>query len=130
MAFDQQIATATVYMEARGDGPTGMLAVAWVLVNRWRSGRFGPTLAHVCLQASQFSCWNTSDPNRAGLANVSDADPTLQLAHSAVDDAINAAEPDPTDGALYYFADGIPPPYWAKAFTRTCKIGHQTFFKG
>jgi len=129
MAFDQIIDAATVFMETSGEGSEGITAVAYVVVNRWRSGKFGATLAAVCLNPLQFSAWNTYDPNRLRLAKTPDDDPILQQCGKAIGDAMGGTVPDPTDGALYYFADSIPPPLWTKALTRTVKIGHQTFYR-
>jgi spore germination cell wall hydrolase CwlJ-like protein len=44
-----------VYWESRGEPLSGQLAVAEVVINRARSGRFAPTLCGVVRQPSQFS---------------------------------------------------------------------------
>ncbi len=44
-----------VYFEAKGEPLTGQLAVAEVILNRTRSGRFPSTICGVVLQRSQFS---------------------------------------------------------------------------
>ena len=129
MAFDIPVGKMTVYMEASGAGPAGIQAVAYVLTNRWRSGKFGGTLAAVCLKPLQFSCWNTSDSNRLRMALATDDDPILLACGQALADAINHTVPDPTDGAMYYFDDSIPTPHWADAMNLTCKIGHLSFYR-
>lgn len=129
MAFDTEIATLTVFMEASGEGPDGIQAVAYVIVNRWKSGKFGTTIAAVCLKPLQFSCWNTSDSNRMRAAIIADDDPVLQQCQAAVIDAMAHTAPDPTDGALYYFADTIQTPHWVSALNFTARIGHQRFYK-
>jgi spore germination cell wall hydrolase CwlJ-like protein len=129
MAYDMEIATCTVYMEASGEGPEGMLAVAFVLVNR-KNRTYGHTLATVCLEPFQFSCWNTSDPNRIRVAQLKDDDPTLAQAEHAVTTAINGSEPDPTHGAVNYYATSMrTPPDWAKRMTFTVEIGKHRFYK-
>ena len=128
MAYDTELATMTVYMEASGEGPEGMKAVAYVLVNRHNVHE--ATLAAVCLRPFQFSCWNTDDPNRARIAALRDEDPTLAEAEHAVTTAINGSEPDPTLGATNYYASSMrTPPDWAKRMTFTVEIGKHRFFK-
>jgi spore germination cell wall hydrolase CwlJ-like protein len=129
MAYDTELATMTVYMEASGEGPEGMLAVAFVLVNR-KNRTYGHTLATVCLEPLQFSCWNTSDPNRIRMAQLNDLDPTLGEAEHAVTTAINGSEPDPTHGAVNYYATSMrTPPDWAKRMTFTVELGKHRFYK-
>jgi spore germination cell wall hydrolase CwlJ-like protein len=129
MAYDTELATMTVYMEASGEGPAGMLAVAYVLVNR-RGRAYVETLAAVCLEPFQFSCWNTSDPNRIRIAQLKDEDPTLAEAEHAVTTAINGTEPDPTHGAVNYYSTSMrTPPDWAKRMTFTAQIGKHRFYK-
>ena len=129
MAFDLEIATATVYMEASGEPNLGKLGVAMVLVNRLRSGKYA-TLAAVCLAPEQFSCWNTSDPNRSRLAHLPDTDELLLVCEATVKHALTLApENDPTQGATNYFAITIPTPFWARALTKTVQIGKHIFMK-
>lgn len=129
MALDYEVAQATIWMEARGEGFEGMLAVAWVIVNRLRSDKFGPTLGHVCLQPYQFSCWNTHDPNRQALAAAEPLAKAWLESEQALFAALHPKAPDPTDGALYYCEkelEGRPP------FDRlllTARIGKHSFFK-
>jgi len=56
----------TIWREARSEGPEGMAGVANVILNRANSlGRgWPPDAEKVCLQSYQFSCWNSSDPQR------------------------------------------------------------------
>ena len=57
---DLDILARTLYGEARGEysssGPAALIAVGNVIVNRFeKGGRFGKTLAEVCLKPKQFS---------------------------------------------------------------------------
>lgn len=45
----------TIWFEARSEGPGGMDRVAGVLANRAR--RTGNSIAYLCLEPRQFSCW-------------------------------------------------------------------------
>jgi len=51
------IISYTLYGEARGEEFDGKMAVASVI--KTRSTLSGKSLAEVCLQSRQFSCWNT-----------------------------------------------------------------------
>src|SRR5258705_5674072 len=59
-----EIMALTIYGEARGESIEGQIAVANVIMNRWRANltKF-KTVKEVCLEPFQFSCWNKSDPN-------------------------------------------------------------------
>ncbi len=129
MAFDAVIVAGTVWMEARGEGAAGQEAVAHVINNRFKHGGFGKTAAAVCLAKDQFSCWNTGDVNRRALAEIPDRDPILVNCEYWVEAAFDPGATDPTDGALYYFADGIEKPAWAVGMTLTKKIGKHNFYR-
>lgn len=131
--FQTEIAARTVWMEARGEGPSGLAAVAWVIANRLRSGRWysGHTLAGCCLLASQFSCWNTHDPNRQAMAVLPETDPTLEQCRSLVGIAVANQTQDPVEGATHYYDERLPsPPDWSVGAIPIRQIGHHLFFKG
>jgi N-acetylmuramoyl-L-alanine amidase len=126
MAFDLQIGAATLFMEASGEPPEGQQAVASVLGNRLRDGRWGPTLAAVCLAPAQFSCWNTSDPNRKRLAATSD---TVLLPFEAmIQRALDGVLIDNTNGSLWYFNPGLVLPSWAALYRLQANIGAQAYY--
>ena len=129
-AWQAGVAARTINGEARGEGSDGMRAVAQVLLNRVNDGRWGPTLAAVCLAPFQFSCWNVGDPNRKLLVALRDDDATLQLAMAALADALEPGAADPTHGATHYYADGLEMPGWTAGLTPTAHIGHHLFFAG
>lgn len=52
-----RILSYTIYAEARGEPFNGKKAVASVI--HTRSKRLGLSMAEVCLQDQQFSCWNS-----------------------------------------------------------------------
>ena len=68
MTLAQEIAARTLYGEARAEPEEGQRAVARVLVNRMRDGRWGKNLWSVCLWPFQFSCWLPRDPNLIQIA--------------------------------------------------------------
>ncbi len=114
-------------MEARSEPPEGQKAVAHVIINRKKLGRWGANYASVCLAALQFSCWNTVDPNRAQMARVPDDDAILSKCRDVLTEAESGG--DPTDGATHYFAASIKPPWWAKQAFFCGRFGSQLFYK-
>lgn len=127
MSWDDQIAARTIWAEARGEPEDGQSAVAHVLWNRLRDGRWGKSLATVCLSPMQFSCWNASDGQRVRMAALPEDDVTLRKMLTVLFVA-ERWSPDPSGGALYYFADTIQPPSWAAKMKFLVKIGHHSFF--
>lgn len=128
MALDQELAAATVFMEARGGGPALMGAVANVLKNRAaQPHRFGATLAAVCLAPHQFSCWQSA-PNLHALALSDERDPAWLEANGQVQAALNDGT-DFSDGATHYFDPSIAPPNWAQNATLTVEIEGVKFYK-
>lgn len=116
-------------MEASGEGSDGMLAVAFVLLNRQKLGRWGDNLAQVVLAPDQFSCWNTGDPNRKRMAAMKNDDPVIQAASLALAKALAGAE-DPTGGATYYYSVSMPlRPSWAATGQYVTQIGKHRFYK-
>lgn len=133
LPFDLEMAARTVWMEARGEGVPGMQAVAWVIVNRFKSNKWfaGQTLTACVLMPSQFSCWNTNDKNRGEMAKLGDQDLTLMDARRCVNRALSGLYADPTFGATHYLALGIIGnlvPGWVKGATKTGQIGNHTFY--
>jgi spore germination cell wall hydrolase CwlJ-like protein len=127
--FDEAIAIRTGYMEARGESDEGRRAQMHCMLNRLKDGRWGKTLASVCLWPLQFSCCNSNDPNRKIIATLPDNDQTLMKFREYLEDAVSG-EPDPTDGATHYYATSMTePPFWAvdKPYKQ---IGKHRFLKG
>lgn len=128
MAYSQEIATATIAMEASGEGADGEKAIAFVLLNRVKDGRWGNNLASVALAPEQFSCWNTSDPNRKRMAKMDDDDPIIKSAATAIAQA-QTGLPDPTLGATHYYSVDMPkPPFWALTGHFLVQIGKHRFY--
>lgn len=136
---EQDLLTAarTVYGEARGEPFNGQVAVAWVIRNRASRVAFaGPLAGHpgsvdfVCTMPWQFSCWNENDPNRAVIENLQWDDPALAKVQDVVTGVFLCdTEPDPTNGADHYHTIAKPagarvwPPYWAKAYAESARVG-------
>src|SRR5258708_25553952 len=107
MAYDKAIAVMTIAAEASSQSHLGRVAVAAVLFNRRRDGRWGNTVAAVCLKRMQFSEWNSDPMDNANLervAQMGDDDPVIVECGVAYDEA--AAGVDPSGGCLWYKRGG------------------------
>ena len=121
----------TAWGEARGEGAQGMQAVLNVIMNRVKKGGWwGATPAEVCKKKSQFSCWNSNDPNYPKLLAVDSSDSNFRTALILAEAAYNGTLPDITGGATNYLALGSlsSVPSWAKGMTQTAQIGNHTFY--
>lgn len=127
MSFATELAARTIWQEARGEPEEGQKAVAHVIVNRLKDGRWGHSLASVCMWRKQFSGWNDDDPNRIAAVTLPDDNPALIRFRAFIDEALNG-EPDPTFGATHYFNPKIVNPPWATGKTFV-QIGNHRFIK-
>lgn len=128
MSWVIDVAARTLWQEARGEPLAGQQAVAHVMWNRVRDGRWGPNLATVCLWRAQFSGWYVpTDPNFRGACQLADGDALLLKLRDLVLAAGTA--PDPTDGALFYYAASMTiAPNWAAPMEPKGQIGNHKFF--
>ena len=118
------IVPLTIWREARGEGEPGMAAVYHVIANRAAAGRSWPVYPErVCLQAYQFSCWNSSDPQRDLYPKMGDNAYALAAAICLQPGT------DPTGGATAYYDTSIPAPSWATPENFTVQIGKVRFHR-
>jgi len=143
---DDQVYAATLYGEARGEGPRGIDAVAWVILNRVRSAHQHPrkqfgdgSFRSACLSPYQFSCWLTSDPNRDKLLilNFDNPDGVLAQCISSARRAIDGMLEDPSGGLLtdpakpaqFYKVTSLPWPHdWGTQVPELWSVGHHSFY--
>lgn len=123
MKRDIDILARTLYGEAEPNNVADATAIAAVIVNRHRLLRWGNTIAKVCQQPWQFSCWNTNDPNRARIEAASGHwfDVCCGIAERAVDGVLT----DPTGFSTHYYETGIRMPKWAKGKKPVFKVAHK-----
>jgi spore germination cell wall hydrolase CwlJ-like protein len=131
---DRDVLARTLWGEARGEGPAGMVAVAWSIRNRVEDGKdkswWGEGYTGVCQKPYQFSCWNEGDPNQPYLISMKQI-PFRELAQCriAADQVIDGKVVDPTGGATHYYATTmLSPPAWANHAKRTLTLGRHAFF--
>lgn len=128
MTWIIETAARTLYQEARGEPRDGQRAVAHVLWNRVRDGRWGPNLATVCLWRAQFSGWYVpSDPNFKAACTLSDGDDLLGALTTII--LVAEHEQDLTGGALFYYSNSMQnAPNWSKTMTFKGQFGNQKFW--
>lgn len=137
LAYDIDVLARTVWAEARGEQLAGQAAVAWVVKNRSRDAkrRWPRTIAEVCKQRLQFSCWNPGDPNLQKLLTVTLDVESFARAHGIVTLVLANEIRDYSKGANHYHTTKAPhgaqhwPPTWAVAMEKTAQIGAHEFLR-
>ncbi|WP_287941142.1 cell wall hydrolase [Sphingopyxis sp.] len=109
-----------VYFESRGESLAGQLAVAHVVINRAKSGRFPTTLCGVVHQPSQFSFVRRG--KMPAVRNAAQWSNALAIAQIARDDSWQNRAP----GALFFHARYVSPG-WRK--TRIAQIDNHIFYR-
>ena len=122
-----------IYHEARGESAAGQLAVANVIVNRARSGKFPSTLCGVIYQNAEkgyhrcqftFACDGRSDAPGERRAWARSAELAQDVyAEFALGDAVGAVP----GSALYYHTTNVRP-NWANTYSAVAQIGSHIFY--
>lgn len=119
---EQDCLASAIYFEARGESIEGQLAVAEVVLNRTRSGRYPATICAVVRQPAQFSFV------RRGV--IPRADPDCPHWRRAIAIA-RIAEAGETrllpENVLWYHANYVSPG-WGRRLSRTTRIGAHIFY--
>jgi spore germination cell wall hydrolase CwlJ-like protein len=131
----------TVWAEARGETREGQQAVAWVIRNRyenpgWWSRQAGDgisddTIAAVCRDRFQFSCWNPADPNRSRLDNPKTQErPDYKAIRVLCEEVLQQTRnDDPTFGSDHYCTTIIARhTRWARGRRPVVVIGGHSFY--
>jgi spore germination cell wall hydrolase CwlJ-like protein len=138
---DVQALGLTLFGEARGEPIEGRVAVANVIRNRVRLGRWGPDYKSVCFAPWQFSCWQPVG-GKDNYKVVLTAARALAAGRSArsiylvlgecqwiAEGIVDGAVLDNTKGATHYFSTRmVGVPTWAVGQKPTCRIGGHLFF--
>ena len=120
---EAKIIALTLLGEARGEGNTGMYAVACVI--KQRSVERKLSLSKICLQRKQFSCWN-GKRDLDYLLKSSSASYAVRLANHLANGGdvrrsyINYAN---------HYCTLKTNPYWAKGKKPIKTVGNHKFFK-
>jgi spore germination cell wall hydrolase CwlJ-like protein len=119
---EQHCLASAIYFEARGESVEGQLAVAEVVLNRTRSGRYPATICEVVRQPAQFSFVRRgviprADPNcdhwRRGIA-------IARIAESRTTRLL-------PENVLWYHANYVAPS-WGRRLARNRQIGAHIFY--
>jgi spore germination cell wall hydrolase CwlJ-like protein len=120
----------TIAFEASGEPEEGKAAVAHVILNRERTGRWGGNIKDVVTRPWQFEPWTT---RRTELEKLSPDDPRYQDAARIADAVLTGRIPDPTAGATHFLNPTIVRqrrggslPSWARGEGQS--IGRHTFY--
>ena len=117
----------TIYWEARGEGATGMEAVANVVMNRLGHEGFPNTICKVVMQgreqgSCQFSWWCD------GRSDDAKDDESYAIAKEIARTALNLQLTDRTGGALY-FHQRRSRPGWAREYVKTAEVAGFVFYR-
>ena len=118
---DARCLAGAVFFESKGEPLSGQLAVAQVIINRAKSGRFPTSVCSVVTQRGQFSFVHggvipTIDSGRAGYRTA------LAVAKVALRAAWDSAAPD----ALFFHARSVAA---SARLTRVASIGNHVFYR-
>ena len=120
----------TIVFEASGEPEKGKAAVAFVILNRERGGRWGDNIEEVVTHPWQFEPWMT---RRREMENLSRDDPRYQSAARIADTVLGGQMSDPTAGATHFLNPiivrqrrGGSLPSWARGEGQP--IGRHTFY--
>ena len=120
----------TIAFEAADEPEFGQVAVAYVVLNRKKSGRWGDNIRAVVTHPGQFEPWMT---RRKEIETLSLNDPRYRRAAIIADAVLSGRTPDPTAGATHFLnptivrerrGGSLPP--WALGEGRS--IGRHVFY--
>jgi hypothetical protein len=127
---DRDYLIRTIAFEAADEPDEGKAAVAYVILNRNRSGSFGDNIKEVVTRPWQFEPWMT---RRKEIETLSSDDPRYRTAARIVDAVLTGQVPDPTGGATHFLNPtvvrqrrGGSLPQWAQGEGQS--IGRHTFY--
>lgn len=110
-----------VYFEAKSESFAGQLAVAHVVINRARSGRFADSLCGVVYQPGQFSF-----VRGRSMPAINTASRDWQEATAIAQIALAKSWDNPVEGALYFHAKRVSPAWKLK---RIAAIDNHIFYR-
>lgn len=115
----------TLYGEAKAHDVQDATAIACVVMNRVALPNWPNDVEAVCIQPYQFSCWNTSDQNRARIfkANGVWFDKCVEIATQAVEKRLA----DPTNRSTHYHTPAVKPA-WSRGKTPAYHTSGHVFF--
>lgn len=129
MSTDVDTLARTLYGEAKARDELDAAAIAAVVMNRVAYPNWPSTVAAVCMQPWQFSCWNQSDPNRQRILNAKVTDLWFRKCQEIAEKTIAGHLGDHIGKATHYYARSMKrPPKWAKGKTPSHQTAGHLFF--
>jgi spore germination cell wall hydrolase CwlJ-like protein len=129
-AEDRDYMIRTIAFEASDEPKAGKIAVAYVILNRIKSGAWGDRIKDVVTQPGQFEPWTT---RREAIEKLSLDDPRDRNAAQIADAVLTGQIPDPTAGATYFLNPAVVRqrrggslPSWAQGEGQS--IGRHSFY--
>jgi spore germination cell wall hydrolase CwlJ-like protein len=130
-AEDHDYMIRTIVFEAADESEEGKIAVAYVILNRIKSGGWGDSIKDVVTSPWQFEPWMT---RREEMEKLSPDAPSYKNAAQIADAVLAGQVPDPTAGAMYFLNPtvvrerrGGSLPSWAQGEGQP--IGNHTFYR-
>jgi N-acetylmuramoyl-L-alanine amidase len=120
----EETVAITILAEARGEGESGMYAVACVISQRAIERKISAD--KVCTQKWQFSCWNPNDPQKGKLGSLLNL-PQAKYAKMLAKNIMNL-DRSYVGYANHYHTHRVKP-YWSKGKTPVKVLGNHRFFK-
>lgn len=128
-----QCMAENLYHEARGEGEVGMLAVAFVTMNRVEDNRFPDSVCEVVHYKRKGVCafsWVCQGKGAVKPKNAVERTTwnwIVSLSKSMVLNWHEMKHVDITDGSTHYHATHVDP-YWAKKYEKTMEVENHIFY--
>lgn len=119
---DMRCLASAIYFEARGESTKGQLAVARVIIQRTKSGRFPTSYCGVVYQHAQFSFVRG---NRIPV--IPTGSPAWRRAVSVARIAHAGGEASPVEGALFFHAARVSPGWGG--LHRLAQVDNHVFYR-
>ncbi|EXI66019.1 MAG: Spore cortex-lytic enzyme precursor [Candidatus Accumulibacter adjunctus] len=126
---DKVIMAKTLWGEARSEqSDEAVKAVGAVILNRLASSRYPNTLAGVCRQPKQFSCWNSNDPNRAKIDALQETDRDFIRMRKIVDELIASGPQSVLPASVLHYHTATISADWSRGEPVFRRIGSHNFY--
>lgn len=122
-SVDCRMLKEALYWEARGESDRGVVAVAYVILNRTNHKNWPSTIKEVITQPWQFS-YRMEDNFQKGFTDKKQHRRMAIIAQKVLDGELN----NPIGDATYYHHQRILPS-WAKVKRKVAQIGNHVFRK-
>ena len=128
-AAERELFALNLYHEARSEGRDGMIAVAWVVLNRIESDAFPDSITAVINEPTRRGCqWGWTCDGRSDTPTEQDE---WEMAQEVAALMLTDARPaDPTGGAVAFYETFRRTPVWLqRGATRTLTLNNHHFYR-